>query len=192
MVVAAFDFQHGLVLAHVELVELGDLAVILQRLLPGGLLVGTGEGDVADLEELGRSEEGHVAGIVEQRIDQAALVDVGDGEAGALGLDAAGQAGGPGADDNDVEGEDVRRCGMHGSRITRQEGGVERRIDWGGGVRLCKGDLSPAECSIQYVSAARDHSANMQAEAMTRATPDTPYIPNQKIRTISSTKRMVL
>ena len=140
VVVAAFDLQHRLVLAHVELVVLGDLAVILQRFLAGGLLVGAGEGNVADLQQLGRGEEGHVAGIVEQRIHQAALVDVDDGEAGALGVDAASQAGGASADDDDVEGEDVRGfASMSKDNVFR----TGRRCGQGPGG-IMRGDLTPA------------------------------------------------
>ena len=82
---------------------LGDLAVVLQRLVAGGLLVGAGEGHVADLEQLRRGEEGHVRGIVEERVAEAALVDEKRGEARALRLDRAGQARGPGADDQHVD-----------------------------------------------------------------------------------------
>jgi hypothetical protein len=94
----------GLVLADVEGVVLGDLAVVFEGLAAGGLLVGAGEGHVADLEQLGGGEEGHVRGVVEERVAEAALVDEHGGEAGALRLDGAGHAGGAGADDQQVVG----------------------------------------------------------------------------------------
>src|SRR5208283_1910138 len=108
LIVAAFDFVHGLVLAHVELVVLGALAVVLQRFLARGLLVWAGKGNVADLQQLRRGEEGHVAGIVEEGIDQAAFVDVGYGESGAAGINPAGEAGRPGADDHHIERKTVQ------------------------------------------------------------------------------------
>jgi hypothetical protein len=40
-----------------------------------------------------------VGGVVEEGVAEAALVDEDDAEAGALGVDGAGQAGGAGADD---------------------------------------------------------------------------------------------
>ena len=100
--VVAADGVDGLVLADVEVVVLGDLAVVLERLDAVGLLVGAGEGDVADLEQLRRGEEGHVRRVVEERVAEAALVDQARGEARALCLDGAGQAGGAGADDEQI------------------------------------------------------------------------------------------
>ena len=96
------DAIDGLVLADVELVVLGDLAVVLEGLVAVGLLVGAGEGHVADLEQLRRGEEGHVRRVVEERVAEAALVDQNGGETRALRLDGAGQAGGAGADDEQI------------------------------------------------------------------------------------------
>src|ERR1017187_7800727 len=76
-----------LVLADVERVVLSDLAVVFEGLAAGGLLVGAGEGHVADLQQLGGGEEGHVRGVVEERVAKAALVDQHRGEARALRLD---------------------------------------------------------------------------------------------------------
>ena len=81
---------------------LGDLAVVFEGLGAGGLLVGAGEGHVADLEQLRGGEEGHVRGVVEERVAEAALVDQHDVEAGALRVDGAGHAGGAGADDEEI------------------------------------------------------------------------------------------
>ncbi len=101
--VGALDAGHGVVLAHVQAIELRDLAVVLQRLLARGLLLRADEGNVADLQQLRRGEEGHVGGVVVKRVDQAALVHGNHGIARALRLDGAGQAGGTGADDEYVE-----------------------------------------------------------------------------------------
>ena len=81
---------------------LGDLAVVFEGFGAGGLLVGAGEGHVADLEQLGGGEEGHVGGVVEERVAEAALVDEDDVEAGALRVDGAGHSGGAGADDEEI------------------------------------------------------------------------------------------
>ena len=94
---------HALELADVELVEGGDLAVILQRLVAAGLGIGAGKGDVADLEQLRCGEKGHVRRVVEERVADAPLVDQCHAETGALGLNGAGQAGGAGADDQNIE-----------------------------------------------------------------------------------------
>lgn len=90
------------VLADVEPVVLGYLAVVLEGLGTGGLLVGRGEGHVADLEQLGRGEEGHVGGVIEERVGEATLVHENDTEAVALGCDGAGEAGRAGANDEDI------------------------------------------------------------------------------------------
>jgi hypothetical protein len=102
LVVVAGDALDRLVGAQVERVVLGDLAVVFERLRAAGLLVGGGEGDVADLQQLRRGEEGHVRGVVEEGVAETALVDHEGGESAALGLDGAGQTGGAGADDEQV------------------------------------------------------------------------------------------
>ena len=74
-------------------------AVILQRLIAGGLGVGAGKRNVADLKQFRRGEKGHVRRVVEERIADAALVDKHRAETGLLRLNGAGQTGGPSADD---------------------------------------------------------------------------------------------
>ena len=71
-----------------------DLAVVFQRFVTIRLLVGTGEGNVADLKQLRGGKKGHVRRIVKERIAEAALVDEDGGEAGALGFNGTGHAGG--------------------------------------------------------------------------------------------------
>ena len=123
----------AVVLADIEFVVGGDQAVVLKGLVARGLGVGAGKGDVADLEALGGGEEGHVGGVVEERVAEAALVDEDDAEAGFLGFDRAGEAGGSGADDEKVEGagrragRGFRGGGVHDSRLGHGEGlGVGR------------------------------------------------------------------
>ena len=58
--VLAHDGLDPLVLANVERVVLGDLAVVLQRFLARGLLLGGGERNVADLQQFRRGEKHHV------------------------------------------------------------------------------------------------------------------------------------
>ena len=60
------DGQDLLILANVELIVLGDVAVVLQRFLPVGLLVGRTERNVADLQQFRRCKEHHVGRIVKQ------------------------------------------------------------------------------------------------------------------------------
>src|SRR5580698_4790495 len=106
-----------LVLRNRQMIVLGDLAVIFQRLLPGGLLMGGGEGDVANLQQLRSSEEGHIGRVVEKGVDETSLVDDYDFEAGFLGLDAAGQTSGTGADDQHVHtsvGAGIELCPWEG------------------------------------------------------------------------------
>ena len=118
--VGAGDAVDALVLAHVELVVGGDLAVVLEGLVAGGLGVGAGKGNAADFEQLGGGEEGHVGGVVEEGVAEAALVDEDGAEAGFLGFDGAGQAGGPGADDEQVEGGLLERLGLRGFQARRR------------------------------------------------------------------------
>lgn len=95
----AGDALHPLILADVQAVVLGDLAIVFERFLAIRLLIGAAEGDVADFQQLRRGEEGHVGGIVEQRVAEAAFVDQHGAEAVILGIDGAGQAGGSGSYD---------------------------------------------------------------------------------------------
>ena len=90
------------VLAYIEAVELGHLAVVLERLQARGLLLGAYEGNVADLQQLRRGKERHVCRVVIQRIAQAPLLYGQGGVARAPYLNGAGEAGGTGADDEHV------------------------------------------------------------------------------------------
>ena len=82
---------------------LRDLPVILERFLTRGLLVGSAERDVANLEQFRRGKESHIGGIVEDRIDHATLINRDDLESGSLRLDRAGKTSRPGADDKHVD-----------------------------------------------------------------------------------------
>ncbi len=90
--VGAVDPIDVFVLPHVESVVLGYLAVVLQGLVAVRLLVGAGEGHVADLQKLRRGKERHVRGVVEERVAKATLVHEHGSEARPLRLDRAGQA----------------------------------------------------------------------------------------------------
>ena len=103
-VVPADAVSTGFVEARFEFVMLDGAAVILQRFGARGLPRRRRHGQVADFQELGRGEENHVDGIVVERIAEAALVDDERAHAGALGFDGAGEAGGAGADADDVVG----------------------------------------------------------------------------------------
>ncbi len=101
--VVARDRKHALVLMDVEAVVFGDAPIVLQRFGAAGLFVERGHRQAADFEQLRRGEEHHVRRIVVERIHDAALFDQDRVEAALLQLDAAGQAGGPGANHDDVE-----------------------------------------------------------------------------------------
>ena len=102
--VAAVDALDALAQAQFEFVVLGELAIILQGFGARGLLGGADQGQVADLEEFGRGEENHVDRIVVEGVAEAAFVHDQDAHAGALGFDGAGEAGGAGADAENVVG----------------------------------------------------------------------------------------
>src|ERR1700733_13719988 len=72
---------------------LRDLAVILQRLIAAGFLVGAGKGHIPNLQQLGRGEKRHVRGIVKEGVAKTALVYQNRAHASALRLDGACQAG---------------------------------------------------------------------------------------------------
>ena len=83
---------------NIQLEVVRHAAIVLQRLMPVGLLVEAGHGDVADFEQLRRGEEHHVGGVVIKRVDHAAFIDQHRAHAAALQLDSAGEPGGSGAD----------------------------------------------------------------------------------------------
>ncbi len=91
--VSSIDPLDVLVLPDVQIVVLGHLAVVFQRLVAIGLLVRAGEGHVADLKQLRRGEKRHVRGVVEEGVAEAALVDQKRCKACTLRLDRAGQPG---------------------------------------------------------------------------------------------------
>ena len=95
---AGYGF-HPLVLVDIESVVLGDIAVVLECLRAGRLHVRGIERNVADLEQLRRGEKRHVSRIVEEGVDQAALVDNKHFQSDAMGLDRTREAGGTGAND---------------------------------------------------------------------------------------------
>ncbi len=58
--------SNAFILAHVQAIVLRHLAVVLERLATGGLLIGRGKGHIPDLEQLRRGEKGHVGRVVEE------------------------------------------------------------------------------------------------------------------------------
>ena len=107
----------------------GHAAVVLEGLGARRLLVHARHRDVADLQKFRSGEERHVRRIVVERVDDAALVDDDRVQTAALQFDAAGEAGGSGADDDGVE---TRKCAHSlpstsavdvGERL-RQRGGI--------------------------------------------------------------------
>src|SRR5690242_18520263 len=66
--ISTFDAVDAMVLAYVEGVMIGHLAVVLQRFTSIRLLIGTAERNIADLKKFGRCKERHVCRIVKQRI----------------------------------------------------------------------------------------------------------------------------
>src|SRR5260370_11779202 len=69
------DSVHALVLMDVQLVVIGDAAVVFQSFGAAGLPPEAGHGNVADLEQLWRCEEYEVRRIVGDRVDDAALLN---------------------------------------------------------------------------------------------------------------------
>src|SRR5277367_5664917 len=92
----------ALVLADVKPVVVRNAAVILERFGAHRLFVKRRHGDVADLEQLGRGEEDHVGRVVVEGVYDAAFVKEDGADVAAFELDAAGEAGGARADDDDV------------------------------------------------------------------------------------------
>ena len=100
--VTSLDSFYRLVLADVEAVMLRDFAVVLQRFVAVGLLVWTGKRHIANLQQLRRGEERHVRGIVKQGVAETPFIHQHRGEPCALRLDGAGQSGGAGTDDHQI------------------------------------------------------------------------------------------
>ena len=124
--VVAGDAFDALVQMRLESVVLDGAAIVFQGLGARGLAAGDGHGQVADFHALGRGEERHVHRIVVERIAEAAFVDDERAQAGALGFDGAGEAGGAGADADDVvrsaHGSSVRWEGCEFTFIARELG----------------------------------------------------------------------
>src|SRR5882724_3246649 len=92
--VFAVDGLDPMVLANLQVVMLSGATVVLQRLQARGLHERTGKRDVTDLQQFRSSEKRHVSRIVEDRIDQAPLLDDEGLESSFLSFDRAGQTGG--------------------------------------------------------------------------------------------------
>ena len=122
--------HHGfdpLVLADVQVIMLGNFAVVLQSFLARGLLLGGGEGDVSDLQQLRRGEKEHALRVVIERVHQASLVEDDDSQANLLRFDGAGQACGTSADDEHIAAHLRTRLGPGLSLGFEFQGGKEVR-----------------------------------------------------------------
>src|SRR5207247_1660926 len=64
---------HPLILPDIEVIVLRNFAVILERLFACGLLAGSAEWNIADLQQLRRSKERHVRWVVIDGVDPAGL-----------------------------------------------------------------------------------------------------------------------
>src|SRR5438034_11125358 len=93
---------HPLILPDIEVIVLRNFAVILERLFACGLLAGSAEWNIADLQQLRRSKERHVRWIVIDGVDHAALVNRNHFESRALSFDSTGQPGWASANDDDI------------------------------------------------------------------------------------------
>jgi len=89
-----------------------------------------------------------VGGVVEERVAEASLVDDDDAETGFLCLDGAGQAGGPGADDEQVKGRLLGRglLGGLGLRGFRGWVGHGSSLGHGAGMAGIRGGLGNGGC----------------------------------------------
>ena len=77
------------VLANIQTVVLGNFPIVFECFLARRLLQRRSEGNVANFEQLRRSEKRHVRRIVKQRIHQAALIHDDDFEPDLLRFDCA-------------------------------------------------------------------------------------------------------
>src|ERR1700678_2208778 len=68
------------------------LAVLLQRLIPPGFLLGPRKGHIPNLQQLGCGEKRHVRGVVKEGVAKAPLVYQNGTHSSTLRLDGACQA----------------------------------------------------------------------------------------------------
>ena len=105
--IAAGDGLDGFVEAQFEGVVIGGAAIVFEGFGARGFCFRGGERKIADFEAFGGGEEDHVGRVVIDGIAEAALVDDEGAEACAFGFDGAGEAGGSGADGEEVVGRGV-------------------------------------------------------------------------------------
>ena len=100
--VCAVDTLHAMAEPQVQIVMLGALAIIFERLAARRLLRGARERQIADFQKFRRREKHHIDGIMVERIAKAPFVDHQRAHAGALGFDGAGQPRGPRSNANQI------------------------------------------------------------------------------------------
>ena len=102
IIVPAPNGSHRVAEVDGKVVGVDDAPVVAQRLVARRLPVRRDERQAADLQQIRRREEDHLAREMEQRVDQHALLEGAKVETGALGGDGGGQTGRPGADDDEI------------------------------------------------------------------------------------------
>ena len=91
--VRAVEIENALILVDVELVVVGDAAIVFERFGAARLFIKRGHGNVADFEKLGRGEENQIDGVMVKRIDDAAFIKQHGFEAAPFEFDATGETG---------------------------------------------------------------------------------------------------
>ena len=71
----AFDVVDALVLPNIKLVVFSHPPVVLERLRSIGFVADRRHGQIADFEQFRRRKEGHVRGVVVERVHHATLVE---------------------------------------------------------------------------------------------------------------------
>ena len=85
-----------------QIVGVDDAPIVAQRLVARGLPVRCHEWQAADLQQVRRGEENHLAREVKQRVDEHPLFEGAEVETGLLGRDRGGQARRTGPDDDEI------------------------------------------------------------------------------------------
>ena len=116
--IVADNAGHFLVLADRQPVVRDHMPIVRQRLPARRFRLRDRERHPPDLEPLGRREEGHVVGVVGERLGDGATVEDGETQSPFLRRHRDGEAAGPRADDGEVEvgllglGQPVPRMGV--------------------------------------------------------------------------------
>lgn len=96
------DRQNLFLEVKVQTMGYGHTAIVFQGFGTDGLDIIAYKGNTSYLYALRRGKKGHIGRVIVQGVDQAAFFQDEIGQAGTLGLQAAGDADGASADDDDV------------------------------------------------------------------------------------------